>query len=415
MPTILLTFATVSWQKGSAAQVVSLVNELSKVRQDIRFTLLSHCPDLDGQPAQDLGIEIVGPMFSLQATRNQRSLLVLWKRLQCTILAIRRRTVQLPRRWKYDPVAQAYAEADFVLDLSGDSYRDPPGGFAPAHHVNFLAALATGTPYGLASQSLGPFYRIDAPLVRYFLKRADFIYIREKKTQEILLQLGVRPRRIQLAPDVAFALPKASPSSIWTGEKLEPDRIHRPWIACSVSCLSEKLAASKRGNHYLEEMAHLCNHLHRRYDASVFLVPHVINPPYFGPDDRSTAHALYVGMGHPSWLYGIKGDYGPCSLKGFISQCDVLIAARMHAAIAGLSSGVPTIPVAWSHKYVGLMEEIGLAKYVWHQDSQSLVSLCDLFDQLWEEREPIRTRLLDYTAGAQMQIAEIIEEIAMHI
>jgi len=415
MRTVLLTSASVSWQKGSAAQVISLVSELRKVRQDIRFALLSHCPELDRQPARDLGIEITGPRFSLQATRNGRSVLMLWKRLRCAFSRIRHRTAQRPHRWPPDPVAQAYAQADFVLDLSGDSYRDPPGGFALAHHANFLAALATGTPYGLASQSLGPFHPFNKPFARYFLERADFVYIREKKTREILLQLGVLPNRVQLAPDVAFALPTASPAPIWTAEKIEPDRLRRPWIAISVSVLALNLAARKRGNHYLEEMARLCDHLHRRYDASVFLVPHEINPPYYGPDDRAAAHALYARTGHPRWLHVINGDYGPCSLKAFISQCDALIAARMHAAIAGVSSGVPTLPIAWSHKYEGLMEEIGLAEYVWDQNRYTSASLCGLFDQLWEQRQPIRSRLLDYTAGAQRQIAGIAERIATHI
>lgn len=413
--TVLLTFATVSWQKGSAAQVVSLVNELRRVRRDIRFTLLSHCPELDGEPARDLGIEIVGPRFSLRTTRNRRSAVIMWKRLRCAFSGMQHPRSQSRRRWKADPLTQAYEQADFVLDLSGDSYRDRPGGFAPAHHANFMASIATGTPYALVSQSLGPFRSYNAPFVRYFLKRADFVYIREKRTGEILSQLGVPVDRVQLAPDVAFALPTASPIPIWNTEKIEPDQPPRPWIALSVSLLALKLGARRRGNHYLEAMARLCDHLHRRYDASVFLISHEIQPSHYGPDDRNAANALRDRLGSPGWLYVINGDYGPCTLKGFVSQCEALIAARMHAAIAGLSSGIPTLAVAWSHKYQGLMEEIGLSAYVWNQNSGTASQLCRLFDQLWEQRGPIRDRLLNYTAEAQRQIARTAERIAMHI
>ena len=56
--TVLLTFATVSWQKGSAAQVQSLVAELRRTRPDLRFRLLSQCPELDGAAAKELGVEI---------------------------------------------------------------------------------------------------------------------------------------------------------------------------------------------------------------------------------------------------------------------------------------------------------------------------------------------------------------------
>ena len=412
-PRVLLTFATLSWQKGSAAQVVSLVNELRKFRQDIRFALLSHWPELDGGPAQDLGIDVVGPTFSRRASRDRRSIEMLWRHLRCSGSAAWRRIAARHRLCPDDSVAQAYSEADLVIDLSGDSYRDPPGGVAFAHHATFLTALSTGTPYALASQSLGPFRWPNGPCVRYFLDRAELVYIRERRTAAILADLGVRPDRIEVAPDVAFALPAASAEPIWAGERMDPDRIPRPWIALSVSALV--LGLRHRGQRYLPEMIQLCNHLRRRYDASIFLVPHEISPTRLGSDDRSAASVLRSRMGEPRWLYAIQGDYGPDVLKGLISRCDAVVAARMHAAIAGLSSGVATLPVAWSHKYVGLMEDIGLADYVWDQNGEGSASLSDLFDRLWERREPIRAHLLDFCARAQGRISAVVGRLATHL
>ena len=39
--------------------------------------------------------------------------------------------------------------------------------------------------------------------------------------------------------------------------------------------------------------------------------------------------------------------------KSYISRMDVLIGSRMHATIASFTSGVPTIPVAYSRKFAG--------------------------------------------------------------
>ncbi|MEX1244598.1 MAG: polysaccharide pyruvyl transferase family protein [Thermoanaerobaculia bacterium] len=412
---MLLTFATLSWQKGSAAQVVSLVGELRKLRPDIRVALLSHWPELDGGPARELGIDVVGPAFPLRASRDRRSVEMLWRHLRCAGSGAWRRVGVGRRLWPDDSVAQAYAEADLVIDLSGDSYRDPPGGVAFAHHAVFLAALSTGTPFALASQSLGPFLWPNGRCVRYLLDRAELVYIRERRTAAILADLGVRPDRIEVAPDVAFALPAASAEPIWAGERMDPDRIPRPWIALSVSALV--LGLRHRGKRYLPEMIELCNHLRRRYDASIFLVPHEISPmPLGADDDRSAASVLRSRMGGPHWLYAIQGDYGPGVLKGLISRCDAVVAARMHAAIAGLSTGVATLPVAWSHKYVGLMEDIGLADYVWDQsETERSASLSDLFDRLWERREPIRAHLLDFCARAQGRISAVVGRLATHL
>jgi polysaccharide pyruvyl transferase WcaK-like protein len=159
-------------------------------------------------------------------------------------------------------------------------------------------------------------------------------------------------------------------------------------------------------------MAKLSLHVHERLGGSVFLVPHQVHPSYYGPDDRSAAEALVLRLGRPHWMHSIQGDYSPPCLKGFIGQCDVLVASRMHAAIAGLSSGVPTLLVAWSHKYRGVMEEIGLDGCVWDQDDRASVPLTRLFDQLWARREPVRARLLEYTARAKKEIAAMAQHIA---
>ena len=205
-------------------------------------------------------------------------------------------------------------------------------------------SASTRTPYALASQSLGPFRWPNGPCVRYFLDRAELVYIRERRTAAILADLGVRPDRIEVAPDVAFTLPAASAEPIWAGERMDPDRIPRPWVALSVSALV--LGLRHMGQRYLREMIELSHHLRRRYDASVFLVPHEISPTGLGSDDRSAASVLRARMGGPRWLYTIQGDYGPDVLKGLISRCDAVVAARMHAAIAreALASGRPAKP-----------------------------------------------------------------------
>ena len=49
----------------------------------------------------------------------------------------------------------------------------------------------------------------------------------------------------------------------------------------------------------------------------------------------------------------------PIEVKNCISQMDIFIGSRMHATIGALSSGVVTIPVAYSRKFSGLFESIG--------------------------------------------------------
>ena len=358
-------------------------------------------------PAQNLGIDVVDPGFDPEASRNRRSVTLLAKRLKCVAGAIQGKRRARERARSSDIVAAAYATADLVLDLSGDSYRDPPGGFAPAHHANLLAAVAMGTPYALVSQSLGPFRPWNRPFVRSLLNRASLVYIREKRTREILARLGVREERLQLAPDIAFALPASSPEPIWAERSAETQPSSSP-MGRTLDQPPRTEAGGKTGNRYLEGMARLTAHVRAKYEASVLVIPHEINPPYYGPDDRTAAEALFVRMGKPAWMQLFRGDYDPSSLKGLIRECDALIASRMHAAIAGLSSGIPTLVVAWSHKYEGVMEEIGLEEFVWKPDSSGSDELVALFDRLWIQRDSLRSRLLGLYGPSPTEIAEMV-------
>ena len=154
-PRVLLTFATLSWQKGSAAQVVSLVGEMRKLRRT--FASFS-CRTVPTWTAARRGLS--GSTSWIRPSPGERVEIGAASRCSAGVCDARVRTwrrVALATVSSDHSVARAYAEADLVIDLSGDSYRDPPGGFAFAHHATFLAALATRTPYALVSQSLGPF------------------------------------------------------------------------------------------------------------------------------------------------------------------------------------------------------------------------------------------------------------------
>jgi colanic acid/amylovoran biosynthesis protein len=47
-------------------------------------------------------------------------------------------------------------------------------------------------------------------------------------------------------------------------------------------------------------------------------------------------------------------DLSAAEYKGLISKCSMVIAERMHAAIAGFSTGVCTVPVSYSIKAKGI-------------------------------------------------------------
>jgi len=411
MKTIVITFAHLSWQKGSVAQVVSFVKEWRRTNGPTRFVLVSQYPELDELPAEELGVEIAGHSFNHWSSpniQNLRWLGSLWLAVVVHWLS----KVGIARTWSFrNNVIRTFFEADLVADLSGDSYRDRPGGFAPAHNALLFGVRLLGKPLAIVSQSLGPFRSCHQAVTACALNGATCIYVREKSTIAKLEKIGVKLQNCILAPDVAFVLPKPQPddlNSLWR-EATEPDT-DQIWVGISMNCLM--LDFTGNSDIYIGQMAEFATYIHETYGTNILLVPHVFHSSALGMDDVVPCSDLAAELGHPKWLSFLQDDHSPVELKGIISCCEVFIAARMHAGIASLSSGVPTIFLSWSHKYRALLEEIGLEQFTWESRDGTVEELILMFDDLWRDRVEIRKQLEAYTAGAAKSISDTIAQIA---
>ena len=63
---------------------------------------------------------------------------------------------------------------------------------------------------------------------------------------------------------------------------------------------------------------------------------------------------LYDNMKHKSRVQLIQPGLGAQRTKGLIAQLDLLIAARMHCCVAGISVGTSTMFVTYSNKGRGM-------------------------------------------------------------
>jgi colanic acid/amylovoran biosynthesis protein len=127
-------------------------------------------------------------------------------------------------------------------------------------------------------------------------------------------------------------------------------------------------------------------------DVDVVFIPHVTGPAR-SKDDRVTA--LAVGRHMKQRWRSIGGDYGPDELKGLISRFSLFLGARMHANIAALSSGVPTVALSYSHKTEGIMQSLQQSARVIGIDTLTHERVTSLLRETWRDREDVRRLLLD--------------------
>jgi len=379
-----------SVNKGSAAQVISTSETLRALIPNLEITLISGVPDLDSKLCKIHNIKVVSSAWRQGPNTHNRILRFIHHRFFrpffYVLWAILFRVGLNPMSIK-DPIIQEYVSADVIIDLSGDSFSDK-GGFSIDISFSILLGLSLKKPIVIYSQSIGPFGWAAKSLAKYCLNKVNLIIVREEMTEEYLKRIGVTNNHLYLTADCAFVLEPASDEcikDILLKENI--DITKRPLIGISASTMLDD-----KNNNYVNSMVQLVDYIIEKLNAQVVFVPHVTGINGRG-DDRSIGEKIFNLARNKENISLIQGEYSPEELKGIITLCDMFIGGRMHANIAAISSCVPTIAVAWSHKYYGIMRTVGQEKYVCNFKTMDFEELRAKVDDLWDSREKVREEL----------------------
>ncbi|XES78265.1 MAG: polysaccharide pyruvyl transferase family protein [Candidatus Bathyarchaeia archaeon] len=394
MTNILLINTNCSWNKGSAAQVVSTVETLRKVIPNSRFTLVSiNCPDLDAKLCSRYGVNVVG--FSNKSPFSRFAYVQSFFRLSNLLLrshiwsSFNNAGIDVDFLIS-ENVLEQYHSSDLVIDLAGDSFSDH-GAFSIFPLLYGYIAVAFKKKIVVYSQSIGPFKKVMNPIAKIYLNKADLVVVRENETIEILKKIGFS--NVKLAAEIAFAMKPASQNrieEIFAKEKV-PTRV--PIVGIGTNELIYKLYKSNRES-YLSLTAKMADYIVEHMGAQVLLIPHVIIPEQYAVnDDRYISKLVLERVKHKEKIKMVTGDYSPEELKGIIGQCSLFIGSRMHSNIASLSMCVPVVALGWSHKYKGIMEMAGQGKYSMMFKTARYTEIIQKLDEAWKNRAAIRAEL----------------------
>jgi colanic acid/amylovoran biosynthesis protein len=398
---ILIINSNCSWNKGSAAQVISTVETLRKIIQNADFTLMSdYYPELDKKSCKIHGINVINqvhvfPEHELISAFVDRSIYV----FRCMIWA----SVHLHKIPK-DEVLRHFVESDLIIDLSGDSLSDCYN-ISVLPLLNDFLAILLRKKIAAYSQSIGPFKKLTQPLARFYLNSANLIIVRDKETIENLKKIGCTNKNIHLSADVAFALSHSSSErghEILSKEGFE-NTGSKPLVGLGTSALLYR-KSEHRNKLYLASRAKLADYIVENLNAHLLLIPHMIYPNKF--DDRNVAAEIYQLSKNKSEITVIKGDYEPEEIKSIISSCMLFIGNRMHSNIASVSMGVPTIAIGWSYKYAGLMKTLGIEKFCLDFRTATFEELVSKIDDAWLHRAEIRQSLSVKIPELERSVAE---------
>ncbi|MBE0530845.1 MAG: polysaccharide pyruvyl transferase family protein [Rhodospirillales bacterium] len=294
---------------------------------------------------------------------------------------------------------ERFAAADLVIS-GGGTYLMPHYRIFPKM-LDLLVALALRRPFILFTQSLGPFPRRRRNwLLRYVLRQARVILVRDARSRRHLIDLGISDERIALCADAAFALAPPQPSGSTarvTGEG--PLRVAisvRDWPHFS-NGTADGMAA------YHVAIAALVRRLVEGHGAEVMFLSTCQGIREYWTDDSRVAETVAALLPAETRRH-VQVDHEfhtPQTLLSLYADFDLVVATRMHAAILALCAGVPVLPVAYEFKTAELFTALGLGDYVQSIESLTGEQLCRTADRMVTERLALRAALPARVARAR--------------
>jgi colanic acid/amylovoran biosynthesis protein len=150
-----------------------------------------------------------------------------------------------------------------------------------------------------------------------------------------------------------------------------------------------------------------------RPDTDLLLVPHTYAAPGRVESDNEACRLLAASAPaqFASRIHRVTAEYDQHEIKGIIGQCDFFVGSRMHACIAALSQGIPTVGVAYSRKFAGVFDCVGAGGWVIDGRDTDAASALRRAAELYAERGSLRRELLPRVAQAREQLRTVFADL----
>jgi polysaccharide pyruvyl transferase WcaK-like protein len=322
-----------------------------------------------------------------------------------------------------EPCWASIRNADLVGSIAGgDSFSDTYGlrrflyVFLPQ-----LLVLLLGKKLVLLPQTVGPFNGwLARTASRYVLKRAALIYSRDYRgLEEMRGLLGSisDSDKLRFCYDVGFVVEPHRPSNMDLNGFVKQNTTS-PVIGLNVSGLLYAGGYTQNNQFglkadYRSLVDRLISHLVNEKQATVLLVPHVFGEGEYSESDSAVCEKLYRKL-KPKYgdkLHGVSGRYDQSEIKYIIGLCDFFVGSRMHACIAAISQSIPAVPIAYSKKFIGVMETVGMEPYVADPRTMGVEEILAVVDKAWGEREAIKTHLEQKMPEVRERVLSLFREI----
>jgi colanic acid/amylovoran biosynthesis protein len=393
MTRVLMVGSSLSNNFGGPSLMISICKCLRKVMPDAQLRIVT---DSEKSPEQARRYEKDYDVARVKGFRARYRFLGLIQSFLCA--KARKIGVHFPSFLMSNPWLDELRNSDVVMDTRGISQTDYFSHWRThvEENIPLMTAVYLGKPAIKYTQDMGPFLnRSNRVIARHCFPRYDLIIARGIIVRELLKEIGVS-RNVKVLPDTAFILDPAP--QVDAAKVLEREGVTgRPLIGIAASRQVDrrilKDGEKTLQNAYTLALAHIADHVIRKFQATVIFIPNERAQDTDGYDDVYVAQKAYDRMASKANAHVLTGSYDAEVTKGLIANCDVMIASRYHSVVAAFSSRVPTMVIGWGFKYDQLTEMVGQRRYLFNYEGIDLAKMEAAVTHLWENREAVRQDL----------------------
>ncbi len=323
-----------------------------------------------------------------------------------------------------NPGIRAIKESNVVLDVSGgDSFTD----MYPDDRINTIAGckelvLEYGRPLILLPQTYGPF-DVSRDRASQIVRKSIACFARDERSFENLKSMlgsEFNPDRHKCGVDMAFGLATRDPGQMLDSEiRAWVENVEIPTVGFNPSGLIANVPGIDREKYgflsdYRQTVTEFLSRLLDETDARVILIPHVMSSMGSPESDQQICKVLLKEFGDrfPDRVRVGSTEFDQCEVKWLISKVDWFCGTRMHATIAGLSTGVPTATISYSDKALGVFESCRQGSEVFDPRQLETGEIVEGLMDSFGRRDATRRSLVDSISSVKIKAAGQMDDIA---
>ena len=291
-----------------------------------------------------------------------------------------------------------------------------------------LLPLAAGKELILLPQTYGPFKsRFSKYLARYILSRSKIINSRDRAGADHVREIlngAVSQVKVRVIPDVAFVLDSRKPSLMDVGTLMEVRREESIVVGINISGLlyyggytGDNMFGLRED--YKQVLIHIIEFFIKKSNVLLLLVPHIFPPvglidKEIVENDVTACLDLYNQFSnqYAGRIFMVRGTYDQGEIKYIIGLCQFFLGSRMHSCIAALSQEIPAVGLAYSKKFAGVFDLVGVSGLVIDLRDKTKKKVEELISNAFEQRDVYRRILSEKIPLAKQEVLSVFDAVA---